>query len=67
MIVMNDVTTLIDFFSFTVWIFIVLAMILLLILRKTRPNANRPYRVQNILVTRLVTTKYEAVFSRFLW
>ena len=46
MIVLNDVTTLIDFFSFTVWIFIVLAMVLLIILRKTRPDANRPYRVK---------------------
>lgn len=46
MIVFNDMTTLIDFFSFVAWIFIVLAMIVLLLLRKTRPNASRPYQVR---------------------
>jgi len=41
----GEITTLIDFFSFTIWIFYVLAMIVLLLLRKTRPDAPRPYKV----------------------
>ncbi|XP_032784128.2 b(0,+)-type amino acid transporter 1 [Daphnia magna] len=41
----KKVTSLIDFFTFAVWIFYVLAMIVLLILRKTKPDARRPYRV----------------------
>ena len=45
MIFMGDVGVLIDSFSFTVWIFYVLAMVVLLMLRKFKPDAPRPYKV----------------------
>lgn len=41
----GDISSLIDLFSMTVWIFYVLAMIVLLILRKTKADAHRPYKV----------------------
>ena len=49
MILAQDLAGLIDFFSFIVWIFYTLSMILILILRKTRPDAPRPYRVKSLL------------------
>lgn len=49
MIVVKDVAALIDFFTFVTWIFYVLAMVLVLILRKTMPDASRPYRVPLVI------------------
>ena len=51
LIFIGDIATLIDFFSFTVWIFYILAMFVLLLLRKTRPDAHRPYRVNKFQIT----------------
>ncbi|XP_040576621.1 b(0,+)-type amino acid transporter 1 [Lepeophtheirus salmonis] len=45
MIVSGDIESLIDFFSFTVWIFYGMSMLALLILRRNRPNLPRPYKV----------------------
>jgi basic amino acid/polyamine antiporter, APA family len=45
MIFMGNVSDLIDIFSFTVWIFYSLAMVVLLMLRKLKPDAHRPYKV----------------------
>ena len=45
MVFLGDVGVLIDSFSFTVWIFYVLAMVVLLMLRKFKPDAPRPYKV----------------------
>jgi solute carrier family 7 (L-type amino acid transporter), member 9/15 len=45
MIFMGNIEALIDFFSFIVWIFYVLAMVVLLMLRKLKPDAPRPYKV----------------------
>ncbi|XP_046458061.1 b(0,+)-type amino acid transporter 1-like [Daphnia pulex] len=45
LVISKNVSSLIDFFTFAVWIFYVLTMIVLLILRKTRPDARRPYKV----------------------
>ena len=42
----NKVASLIDFFTFAIWIFYVLAMVVLLILRKTKSDVIRPYRVR---------------------
>ena len=41
----NDLMSLISFFSFTHWIFYVIILSLIIMLRKTRPNAHRPFRV----------------------
>lgn len=49
----NTITSLIDFFTFAVWIFYVLAMVVVLILRKTMPNANRPYKVTILIMNNL--------------
>lgn len=43
----KTITNLIDFCVFAYWIFYVTAIVVLLILRKTRPDAPRPYRVTN--------------------
>ena len=45
----NKVASLIDFFTFAMWIFYVLAVVVLLILRKTKSDAIRPYRVRTYL------------------
>ncbi len=44
----GDMASLIDYFSFTIWIFYVMAMVVLLLLRKTQPDAYRPYKVNAI-------------------
>ena len=46
MILAKDLASLIDFCMFVIWMFYVLSMILVLVLRKTRPDAPRPYRVR---------------------
>ena len=45
MVLMGGIESLIDFFSFTVSFFYALAMVALLVLRRTRPNLARPYKV----------------------
>jgi len=45
MVIPANIGELIDFFSFTAWIFYGGAMVALLVLRKTRPDAYRPYKV----------------------
>eukprot|EP00096_Caligus_rogercresseyi_P007555 TRINITY_DN25469_c0_g1_i1.p1 TRINITY_DN25469_c0_g1~~TRINITY_DN25469_c0_g1_i1.p1 ORF type:complete len:517 (-),score=107.66 TRINITY_DN25469_c0_g1_i1:136-1686(-) len=45
MILSGDIESLIDFFSFTVWIFYGMSMLALITLRKTQPNLPRPYKV----------------------
>ena len=49
MVLMGGIESLIDFFSFTVSFFYAMAMAALLVLRKTRPNLNRPYKVPIIV------------------
>ena len=41
----GDIDSLIDFFSFTVWIFYGMSMLAVIVLRKTGPNLARPYKV----------------------
>ena len=45
MVLGGDIESLIDFFSFTVSFFYAMSMAALLVLRKTRPNLARPYKV----------------------
>ena len=45
MIMMGGIESLIDFFSFTVSFFYAMAMAALIVLRRTRPNLARPYKV----------------------
>ncbi|KAF2349410.1 Amino acid/polyamine transporter I [Trinorchestia longiramus] len=49
MVIPSDIGSLIDFFSFTAWIFYGGAMVALLVLRRTRPNAYRPYKVPIVI------------------
>lgn len=44
MVVSGNIDSLIDFFSFTAWIFYGGAMLALLVMRRTRPNHPRPYK-----------------------
>ena len=46
MILLGTIESLIDFFSFTVWIFYGMSMVALLVLRKNNPNLARPYKVK---------------------
>ncbi|CAH1982055.1 unnamed protein product [Acanthoscelides obtectus] len=48
-ILAGDIQELIEFASFLIWFFYGVAMISLLVLRKTRKNANRPYKVPVII------------------
>lgn len=50
MVLAKDVAELIDFFTFVMWIFYVLVMTLVLVLRKTMPDTPRPYRVCLVLL-----------------
>ena len=49
MVVSGNIDSLIDFFSFTAWIFYGGAMLALLVMRKTRPNHPRPYKCPLII------------------
>ncbi|XP_021921609.1 b(0,+)-type amino acid transporter 1-like isoform X3 [Zootermopsis nevadensis] len=44
-IIAGDITTLIDFCSFLIWIFYALAMVALMIMRKTKKDVKRTYKV----------------------
>ncbi|XP_020711674.1 b(0,+)-type amino acid transporter 1 isoform X3 [Athalia rosae] len=44
MVLSGSIDSLIDFFSFTAWIFYAGAMVALLVMRKTRPDHPRPYK-----------------------
>jgi len=43
--ILNVVFAFLDFFSFTAWIFYGLAMLSLLVMRKTRAKEPRPFKV----------------------
>ncbi|XP_008484283.1 b(0,+)-type amino acid transporter 1 [Diaphorina citri] len=49
MIMAGNIESLIDFFSFTAWIFYGGAMLALIVMRYTRPNFPRPYKVPIII------------------
>ncbi|XP_065569910.1 b(0,+)-type amino acid transporter 1-like isoform X6 [Artemia franciscana] len=49
MIIPGNIGSLIDFFSFTAWIFYGGCMAALILMRYTRPNAPRPYKVPIIM------------------
>ncbi|XP_061162532.1 b(0,+)-type amino acid transporter 1-like isoform X2 [Saccostrea echinata] len=59
MVLMGDIFALIDFFSFTAWLFYGSTMAALLVLRYTKRNAKRPYKVPIILpITVLCVSVY---------
>lgn len=45
MVLYGTIDSLIDFFSFTAWIFYGGAMLALIVMRHTKPNYPRPYKV----------------------
>lgn len=49
MVASGTINSLIDFFSFTAWIFYGSAMLALLVMRYTRPDVPRPYKVPIII------------------
>ena len=57
MIIPGDIGSLIDFFSFTAWIFYGGAMVALIVLRYTKPKAPRPYKVRWLCTSKTVTDK----------
>jgi len=50
MVISGSIDSLIDFFSFTAWIFYGGSMLALIVMRFTKPNAPRPYKVCMILI-----------------
>lgn len=49
MVLYGTIDSLIDFFSFTAWIFYGGAMLALIVMRYTKPNYPRPYKVPLII------------------
>lgn len=49
MVISGSIDSLIDFFSFTAWIFYGGSMLALIVMRYTKPNALRPYKVPLII------------------
>ena len=49
MVLSGTINSLIDFFSFTAWIFYGGAMLALIVMRFTKPNYPRPYKVPIII------------------
>lgn len=49
MVLYGTIDSLIDFFSFTAWIFYGGSMVALLVMRYTKPNYPRPYKVPLII------------------
>ena len=49
-VIFRDLNSLIDFFSFTTWIFYTLAFASYFALRYKEPHAERPFRVRNLLL-----------------
>jgi amino acid transporter len=45
-VVAGDIASLIDFASFLIWTFYCLAMLALLVMRRTKPDVSRPYKVR---------------------
>lgn len=59
MVLSGNIESLIDFFSFTAWIFYGGAMVALLVMRRTRPNHPRPYKCPLVIpVLVLVISAY---------
>ncbi|XP_011345702.1 b(0,+)-type amino acid transporter 1 isoform X2 [Ooceraea biroi] len=59
MVISGNIDSLIDFFSFTAWIFYGGAMLALLVMRRTRPNHPRPYKCPLVIpVLVLVISAY---------
>lgn len=59
MVLSGNIDSLIDFFSFTAWIFYGGAMVALLVMRRTRPNHPRPYKCPLVIpVLVLVISAY---------
>jgi L-type amino acid transporter 9 len=47
-IIAGDIASLIDFASFLIWLFYGIAMVALLVMRKTKKDAKRSYKVSEI-------------------
>ena len=58
MIISRDVTQLINFSSAVGWIFYILVMMIVIILRWTRPNAHRPFIVKTVISILLVKVTF---------
>ena len=66
----NDFGTLVNYFSFSMWIFHGSSAAALLVLRRTQPNRHRPYKVRAPLVVKVIklrikTTKRLDRFFRY--
>lgn len=50
MVMYGTIDSLIDFFSFTAWLFYGGAMVALIVMRYTKPNHPRPYKVRSLII-----------------
>lgn len=65
MVLYGTIGSLIDFFSFTAWIFYGGAMVALIVMRHTKPSYPRPYKVVNILKKLFLFDQYHNVWVCF--
>ncbi|XP_061198388.1 b(0,+)-type amino acid transporter 1-like isoform X1 [Saccostrea echinata] len=63
LIIPGDLSTLIDFFSFSAWISYGFTVLSLLVLRRTEPKTERPYRVPTIIAVFVVLTSFYLVMG----
>jgi L-type amino acid transporter 9 len=65
-IILGDIVQLIEVLSFLIWIFYGMAMVSLLVLRKTKKHAHRPYRVRRIKeILHYLSTFIRSYYSRY--
>lgn len=59
MIISSNIDQLIDLFSFAIWMFYFVSFVTLLVLRRTRPKAERVYRVPTVIpISMLIVSVY---------
>lgn len=63
LIIPGDLSTLIDFFSFSAWIAYGFTVLSLLVLRRTEPKTERPYRVPTVVAIFVVITSVYLVLA----
>ncbi|XP_056014964.1 b(0,+)-type amino acid transporter 1-like [Ostrea edulis] len=63
LIIPGDLSTLIDFFSFSAWIAYGFTVFSLLVLRRTEPKAERPFRVPTVIAVFVVLTSLYLILA----
>lgn len=64
MVLYGTIDSLIDFFSFTAWIFYGGAMLALIVMRYTKPNYPRPYKVRIFIFFEIIGSAIFGIATR---